>query len=204
MNKNRIDALTDGIIAIIITIMVLEMKTPQEASWKAIAAMLPVLISYVLSYISVAIYWGNHHHIMHTLPHVNSKIIWVNFILLFFLSLVPFTTKWMGETHFDKISVFVYALNFVFAGAAYYILQHTIMASWKHEDSLMAALKKHARRGRIAGAIYFTAMVFALFLPVISAICFLIVNVTWLIPDRNIERALQGNATKGNRHHGQS
>jgi len=105
MNKNRIDALTDGIIAIIITIMVLEMNTPHEASWKALAGLLPVFVSYILSYISIGIYWGNHHHIMQTLPLVNSKIIWANFALLFFLSLVPFTTKWMGATHFNKIPV---------------------------------------------------------------------------------------------------
>ena len=199
MNKNRIDALTDGIIAIIITIMVLEMKTPHEASWKALAGMSPVFVSYLLSFISVGIYWGNHHHIMHTLPLVNSKIIWANFTLLFFLSLVPFTTKWMGETHFDKIPVFLYALNFVFTGAAYYILQQTIIASWQHETSLMTALKKQGKRGRITGAIYFIAMLFALFIPLISAVCFLVINIVWLIPDRNIEKALLVNA-KHNKH----
>lgn len=201
MNKNRIDALTDGIIAIIITIMVLEMKTPNEASWKALAGMLPVFISYVLSFISIGIYWGNHHHIMHTLPLVNSKIIWANFTLMFFLSLVPFTTKWMGETHFDKIPVFLYALNFVFTGTAYYILQQSIISSWKHETNLMTALKKQGQRGRVTGAMYFIAMLFAMFIPAISAICFLIVNIVWLIPDRNIEKALLENAANGKKHH---
>jgi uncharacterized membrane protein len=201
MNKNRIDALTDGIIAIIITIMVLEMNTPHEASWKALAELLPVFVSYILSYISIGIYWGNHHHIMHTLPLVNSKIIWANFALLFFLSLVPFTTKWMGATHFDKIPVLLYALNFMFTGVAYYILQQNIITSWQHETRLMEALKKHGKKGRITGGIYFFAMVFAMFIPVISAICFLIVNIVWLIPDRNIEKALLTNSNTNNKQH---
>jgi uncharacterized membrane protein len=105
MEKTRFDALSDGIIAIIITIMVLEMKTPHEATWAALSHILPIFISYILSFVFVGIYWANHHHLMHTLPKVNSKVIWANFSLLFFLSLIPFTTGWLGETHFEKIPV---------------------------------------------------------------------------------------------------
>ena len=118
-----------------------------------------------------------------------------------FLSLVPFTTKWMGETHFDKIPVFLYALNFVFTGAAYYILQQTIIASWQHETSLMTALKKQGKRGRITGAIYIVAMLFALFIPLISAVCFLVINIVWLIPDRNIEKAFLVNEKHNKQQH---
>lgn len=189
MNKNRIEAFSDGIIAIIITIMVLEMKTPHEASWKAITNLLPVFVSYVLSYVFVGIYWGNHHHLLHTLPKVNSKVIWANFILLFFLSLIPFSTGWMGETHFEKIPVFIYALNLVLVAISYFLLQQVIMKSWLYETHLIIALKKQEKKGLLSLFIYLIALVFALFIPIVSAVGFLIVSILWLIPDKNIEKA---------------
>lgn len=170
--------------------MVLEMKTPHEASWEAINNLLPTFVSYVLSYLFVGIYWGNHHHILHTLPKVNSKVIWANFMLLFFLSLIPFTTGWMGETHFGKIPVFLYALNLVLTAISYLILQQVIMKSWRYETHLIAALKKQEKKGLLSLFIYLIALAFALFVPVISAVGFLIVSILWLIPDENIEKAL--------------
>ena len=190
MNKNRIDGFTDGVAAIIVTIMVLEMKAPHEPTWAALSETMPIAISYVLSFVAIAVYWVNHHHLMHATPSVNSRIMWSNFILLFFLSLVPFTTKWMGETNFDKIPVFLYALNFVFAGLAYYALQQSVVLSWPHEAKLLEALRQHGRRGKITGAVYVIAAGFALFYPSVSALCFLLTNAVWFIPDRNIERAL--------------
>jgi uncharacterized membrane protein len=193
MNKNRIDSFSDGVIAIIITIMVLEMKTPHEATWKAIIDLLPVLISYAFSYTFVAIYWGNHHHLLHTLPKATSNAIWANLTFLFFLSLIPFTTAWMGETHFGKIPVFFYALNLIFTAISYFILQQVIIKSWKHETQLMTALKKQEKKGIYSLVIYLIALAFALFIPLISAVCFVVVSILWLIPDKNIEKALNEN-----------
>ena len=123
MNKSRLEAFSDGVLAIIITIMVLELKVPHEVSWAALQPLLPVFISYLLSFIYIGIYWGNHHHLLHTVHHVNSKIIWSNLGLLFFLSLIPFSTGWMGENHFDKLPVALYAVNLLLSGISYYVLQ---------------------------------------------------------------------------------
>jgi uncharacterized membrane protein len=130
---------------------------------------------------------------LHTLPKATSNAIWANLTFLFFLSLIPFTTAWMGETHFGKIPVFFYALNLIFTAISYFILQQVIIKSWKHETQLMTALKKQEKKGIYSLVIYLIALAFALFIPLISAVCFVVVSILWLIPDKNIEKALNEN-----------
>lgn len=190
MTKTRLEAFSDGVIAIIITIMVLELKIPHDASFQALAELHSVFISYVLSFIFVGIYWGNHHHLLHTAHHVNSKIIWANMALLFFLSLIPFTTGWMGENHFDKLPVAVYAVNLLLCGVAFYVLQGAIMSHYTHSTKLIEALKKQAKKGMASLVLYIVSIPCAFFYPLVSALIFITVSIMWIIPDKNIEAAL--------------
>src|SRR5262245_2489785 len=130
MNKTRLEAFSDGVLAIIITIMVLELKVPHDSSFQALLELTNIFLCYLMSYIFIGIYWGNHHHLLHTVHHVNSKIIWANMALLFSLSLIPFCTAWMGENHFDKITVAAYSVNLLLCAVTYTILQKTIMAHY--------------------------------------------------------------------------
>ncbi len=191
MNKTRLEAFSDGVIAIIITIMVLELKVPHEATWEALYALSPVFLSYVLSFVFVGIYWGNHHHLLHTVHHVNSKIIWANMGQLFCLSLIPFTTAWMGENHFEKIPVAGYAVNLILCAVAYTILQKTIMAHYTHSTKLIEALKKQEKKGVLSLVIYLVSLGSAFVYPSVSALLFVVVAILWIVPDKNIERALK-------------
>jgi len=191
MSKSRLEAFSDGVIAIIITIMVLELKIPHGTGWEAIKPLVPVFTCYVLSFIVVAIYWGNHHHLLHTVSHINSKIIWANMHLLFWLSLIPFATAWMGENHFDKISVAAYATLQTVCGVAYYILLRVIANSHPHDAHLREPLEKQSKKGLISLVIYIMAIPAAFVHTAISAGLFFFVAVFWLIPDRNIEEALK-------------
>jgi uncharacterized membrane protein len=191
VTKTRLEAFSDGVLAIIITIMVLELKTPHGSDWHAIRPIVPVFISYILSFLMVAIYWGNHHHLLHTVSHINSKIIWANTHLLFWLSLTPFTTGWMGENHFDTISVAVYAASQALCGIAYYILLRVIVGSHSHNSHLHGPLKKQVRKGMISVVIYLLAIAAAFINATISAVLFFLIAVMWLIPDRNIEKAMK-------------
>ena len=137
MTKTRLEAFSDGVIAIIITIMVLELKVPHSTNWDDIKSLIPLLISYVISFIMIGIYWGNHHHLLHVVTHVNSKMIWANLHLLFWLSLVPFATAWMGETSFDKITVAVYAILLDCCGIAYFILLNMIIKNYSLSPALL-------------------------------------------------------------------
>jgi uncharacterized membrane protein len=191
VTKTRLEAFSDGVLAIIITIMVLELKTPHGTDWQAIKPLVPVFISYVLSFIIIAIYWGNHHHLLHTVSHINSKIIWANTHLLFWLSLVPFATGWMGETHFNSISVAVYGAVVAICGIAYYILLSVIVSSHRNNTVLNELLNKQSKKGMASVVINFLAIPVAFIHPIISAVLFFLVAVMWLIPDRNIEKALK-------------
>lgn len=191
MTKSRLEAFSDGVIAIIITIMVLELKIPHEATLQALWGLAPVFVSYVLSFVYVGIYWGNHHHLLHTAHHVNSKLIWSNMGLLFFLSLIPFTTGWMGENHFDKIPVAAYAVNLLCCAVAFYILQISITSDLKQRTRLTEALKKQEKKGIISLVIYTVAIPCALFFPLVSALLFVLTAIMWVIPDKNIEHALR-------------
>lgn len=191
MTKNRLEAFSDGVLAIIITIMVLELKAPRDTDWPAIEKVAVSFICYVLSFIVVGIYWGNHHHLLHTVSHINSKIIWANTHLLFWLSLIPFATAWMGENNFDRTSVTVYATLQVLCGFAYYTLLRVIAGSHPHNTHLREPLERQSRKGMISVLIYLLAIPAVFIHTAISAALFFLVAVIWLIPDRNIEKALK-------------
>jgi uncharacterized membrane protein len=190
MTKNRLEAFSDGVIAIIITIMVLELKTPHGTSLKDLEPLWPVFLSYVLSFIMIGIYWGNHHHLLHTVSHVNSRMIWANLHLLFWLSLVPFATAWMGENQFKPVTVAVYAALLNLCGIAYTILLKIIEYSHPNHEALLAPLRKQGGKG-IVSMIAYTLAIFAAFIhPLVSGALFIFVAILWWMPDRNIERSL--------------
>ena len=191
MTKTRLEAFSDGVIAIIITIMVLELHKPSGTDWQSLKEILPEVVSYALSFTLIAIYWGNHHHLLHTVSQVNSKIIWANMHLLFWLSLMPFATGWASSSNFAEIPVALYAALQTICGVAYYILLRVIVGSHSHQAHLHESLEKQSRKGMASVLIYLIAIPVAFFYPAISAGLFFVVAIIWLIPDRNIEKALK-------------
>jgi uncharacterized membrane protein len=191
MNKSRVEAFSDGVIAIIITIMVLELKVPAGTSLNDLVPILPVLFSYMLSFVFIGIYWGNHHHLLHTVTHVGSGIIWSNLNLLFWLSLIPFATAWMGENHFAPNTIAVYALLLNLCGLSYYILQQVIIKKHQFNAVIMDAMKKQSRKGALSVAGYFLAIPLAYVHASLSEAIFMMVAILWIIPDKNIEKAIQ-------------
>ena len=191
MNKTRLEAFSDGVLAIIITIMVLELKIPHGSELRDLVPLAPAFLSYVLSFVILGIYWGNHHHLLHTVTQVNSGIIWGNIHLLFWLSLVPFATAWMGENSFSKITVAVYGTLLFMCGLAYYILQSAITKHYPGDKTLKLALEKQSRKGIMSQIAYLVSVPVAFIYPLISALLFFAVAVMWIIPDKNIERALK-------------
>jgi uncharacterized membrane protein len=189
MTKTRMEAFSDGVLAIIITIMVLELKIPEHAGWDALFSLLPVIISYILSFIVVGIYWGNHHHLLHTVGHVNSSMIWANLHLLFWLSLIPFATGWMGRNNFALNTVVLYAVLLDMCGLAYFILLKIIENGHPRNNALLIPLKKQSQKGVLSCIAYTLAIPAAYISPFISAILFALVAIIWWVPDRNIERA---------------
>jgi len=190
MNKNRLEAFSDGVIAIIITIMVLEIKTPHDTSWMALKEQLPVFLSYLLSFIYIGIYWGNHHHLIGVLSHVNAAIIWSNMNLLFWLSLIPFATGWMGENHFAQNTVVLYAILLLVCGLSFTILQICVEKTTKNNPKLVLAFSRVMQKGIFSLVCYSMSIVLAYYNTLFSAIIFCIVAIRWLIPDRNIEKAM--------------
>lgn len=191
MTKGRLEAFSDGVIAIIITIMVLELKVPHSAEWSALQELIPVFLSYILSFVYVAVYWGNHHHLMHTVKHVSAGIIWSNAALLFFLSLIPFATAWMGENHFAQNTIVVYGILMNLCGMSYYLLMQMIMACHSDNPELTEALKAQTRKGILSLVLYSMAIGAAFINPILSEIIFVVVAIMWFIPDKNIERVLR-------------
>lgn len=189
MGKGRLEAFSDGVIAIIITIMVLELKVPHGDDFAALADRLPVFLSYVLSFLYVGIYWMNHHHLLHTARKVSGSILWANLFLLFWLSLVPFTTGWMGENHFAQWPVFLYALNLLMAAVSYYALQLRIVSLHGNGSPLARALGADTK-GKLSVIAYIAAMVLTFLSPWIGVAITVAVALMWLIPDRRIEKAL--------------
>ena len=189
MDKDRLLAFSDGVVAIIITIMVLELKVPHGASWDDLAGVLPVFLSYVLSFVYVAIYWNNHHHLLYTVDRVDGLILWANTHLLFWLSLVPFATAWMGENHFAKLPTAVYGVALLMPAIAYLLLQKAILRREGQDSTLAKALGRDIK-GKISPALYVTAIALSFVDPLIAGIIYVSVAVMWLIPDRRIERAL--------------
>lgn len=190
MTKGRLEAFTDGVLAIIITIMVLELKVPHGGDFADLKSLLPVFFSYVLSFIYLAIYWNNHHHMMQTVKHVTGTILWANMHLLFWLSLIPFVTGWMGENHFTNASVFLYGMILLAAAIAYFILQNLIIKSHGDNSILKKALGKDLK-GKISPVLYVLGILSSFMSVWISGILYVLVAIMWLIPDRRIEKALK-------------
>lgn len=189
MGKARLEAFSDGVLAIIITIMVLEMKVPHGDSWAALAPLYPVFLSYVLSFIYIAIYWNNHHHMMHATHHINGKVMWANNHLLFWLSLMPFASGWMGENHFTSLPTAVFGFDLFMAGVAYYILEKYLV-KLHGEDSTLARAVGPEQKGKISVVIYAAAIALAFVESRVSLGLYTLVAVLWLIPDKRIEKKI--------------
>lgn len=190
MTKGRLEAFTDGVLAIVITIMVLELKVPHGGNFEDLKPLFPVLGSYILSFIYVAIYWNNHHHMMQTVKHVSGSILWANMHLLFWLSLIPFVSGWMGENEFTSASVFLYGVVLFGAAIAYFILQFLIVKS-HGEDSVLAKALGKDLKGKSSSILYLLGIISAFFNVFISGAIFILVAIMWLIPDKRIENALK-------------
>ena len=191
MNKTRLEAFTDAVIAIIMTIMVLELKIPHGADMAALAPLLPVFLTYILSFIFLGIYWNNHHHMLQATRRVNGKILWANLHLLFWLSLVPFVTGWMGENHFAEVPTAVYGAVMLMAAISYLILQTLILHHHKDEHTLLAAAVGSDLKGKLSMAMYAAAIPLAFVNQWISDAIYIVVAAIWLIPDKRIESRLE-------------
>jgi len=190
METTRVEAFSDGVIAIIITIMVLEMKVPHGTEFEALVPLLPVFLSYVLSFIYIGIYWNNHHHMFHVTETVDGAVMWGNLHLLFWLSLVPFSTGWMGENHFERWPTVLYGANLLCAALAYYLLQALIVRRQGPGSRLAAAVGRDFK-GRASPLLYLAGIVCALsFSPAIGLGFFVVVALMWLVPDRRVERTV--------------
>src|SRR5687768_6526115 len=187
MGKGRLEAFSDGVIAIIITIMVLEMKVPHGADLAAIAPLWPVFVSYVLSFVIVGIYWNNHHHMLHAVKHVTGAVLWSNLHLLFWLSLLPFTTGFMGENHFAPLPVALYGVDLLMAAVAYFILVRALVAS-HGRDSEFASRVGSDWKGKIPLVAYTLGILLAFVQPWVSLALYAGVAAAWFIPDRRFER----------------
>ncbi|MET0621417.1 MAG: TMEM175 family protein [Pyrinomonadaceae bacterium] len=189
MGKGRLEAFSDGVLAIIITIMVLELKVPHGVDLAALGPLIPVALSYVLSFIYVGIYWSNHHHLLHAVRHVNGRILWANLHLLFWLSLVPFVTGWMGENHFAAWPVALYGAVLLCSAVAYYILARVLISYHGRDSALAKALGKDFK-GKVSVVIYAAAIPLAFVNPWLACALYVVVAIMWLIPDRRIEHTL--------------
>jgi uncharacterized membrane protein len=186
MSKARLEAFSDGVIAILITIMVLELKVPHGTDMAAVRPLVPVLLAYVLSYVYLGIYWSNHHHLLHACHRVTGAVLWANLHLLFWLSLVPFVTAWMGENHFESLPTAVYGVVLLMAAIAYTILQHTLVAV-QGPDSVLARAVRRTLKERLSLAAYAAAIPLAFVNEWIADALYAGVALTWLVPDRRIE-----------------
>ena len=186
MNKTRLEAFSDGVLAIIITIMVLEFKLPEGSRYEDLEPLLPKFLSYVLSFIYIGIYWNNHHHMMHTVKQVNGKILWGNLHLLFWLSLIPFVTAWNGENHFAPFPMMLYGIILLMNGVAYFILQQLILK--QDGNSLLSKALGNDIKGKSSPVLYSIAVLFANFYPIVSGGIYIFVALMWLVPDKRIER----------------
>ena len=186
MSKGRLEAFSDGVIAILITIMVLELKVPHGTTWEALQPLLPVFLTYVLSFIFLGIYWNNHHHMLQMCERINGKVLWANLHLLFWLSLVPFVTGWMGENHFAPLPTAVYGAVLLLSGVAYTVLQRTIITAQRSESRLAAAVGRDAK-GKLSLLMYALAIPLAFVSQWIADGLYVLVALMWLVPDSRIE-----------------
>jgi uncharacterized membrane protein len=189
MSKGRLEAFSDGVLAIIITIMVLELRAPREPRPEALVPLVPVLLSYVLSFVFVGIYWNNHHHLLQAVRQVNGRILWANLHLLFWLSLTPFVTSWMGQTNFGAWPVAAYGVVLLLAACAYYILTRVLIA-YHGQDSALALAMGRDFKGKLSLLIYAAAIPVAFVEPLVACALYVLVALIWLVPDRRIEGTL--------------
>ncbi len=189
MGKGRLEAFSDGVIAILITIMVLELRAPEGIDLSALVPLLPVFLCYVLSFVFLGIYWSNHHHLFQVVQQVNGRILWVNLHLLFWLSLIPFVTAWMGENNFAAWPVALYGVVMLLAGVAYFLLVRSLLAL-HGKDSTLAVAVGNDFKGKISIVIYAVAIPLAFIVPGLSFALYVLVAVIWFIPDRRIERVM--------------
>jgi uncharacterized membrane protein len=195
VHKGRLEAFSDGVIAILITIMVLELKTPQDSSLAALGPMGPVFISYLLSFIMIAIYWNNHHHLLQAAEKVNGPILWANMHLLFWLSLIPFATAWMGQNGFAQWPVIIYGIDLLLCGVAYYLLSRCLVHYHGRSSTLAHAVGSDFK-GKISVIIYLLALAVAFYNSWWAYILYIGVAILWLVPDRRIERVMDHNKKK--------
>jgi uncharacterized membrane protein len=191
MRKERLEAFSDGVFAVIITILVLDLKVPHGTDWQALKPVVPVFLCYVLTYLYIGIYWSNHHHLLQASEHVTGGILWVNLVLLFCLSLAPFTTAWMGENNYAALPVAIYGMMLLAAGLAYFVLTRRLIAS-HGKDSVLAASIGKDRKGLVCMLVYVVAIPLAFVAPWLACICYALVAVMWLLPDPRIERRVGG------------
>ncbi len=195
MNKSRLEAFSDGVLAIIITIMVLEIKVPETADWQGVSHLIPTLASYILSFAVIGVYWNNHHHLLHAVKKVSSEIMWANLNLLFWLSLIPFGTKWMGETHFERFTVIAYSVLLIVCGISYTLLQNLIAKSLKSENSnLNIIIKKQNSKVLVSTVCNLLSIPSAFINTHISLIFFAISSAIWIVPSKEIEKELSKQA----------
>jgi uncharacterized membrane protein len=200
MSKGRLEAFSDGVLAIIITIMVLELRVPHEADVTALLPLVPVFLSYVLSFVLLGIYWNNHHHLLQAIKHVDGRILWANLHLLFWLSLIPFVTGWMGENHFAAWPVALYGIVLLCAGNAYFVLTHALIAL-HGRDSLLATAVGRDVKGIVSGMIYLVAIPLAFVTSWVAGGLYVLVTIIWLVPDRRIETTLVRGSSAGYEKH---
>ena len=191
MGKGRIEAFSDGVIAIIITIMVLELKVPHGSDFASLRPLLPVFLSYVLSFVYVGIYWNNHHHMLHATRKISGSVLWANLHLLFWLSLFPFATAWMGENHFTPLPTAMYGVVLLMAGIAYVVLQQRIIAV-EGRDSLLAIATGTDFKGKVSVLGYVAGIGLSFVQPWLACTLYVLVALLWLVPDRRIESRIEG------------
>ncbi len=194
MGKGRLEAFSDGVIAILITIMVLELRAPHEADASALRPLAPVFLGYLMSFVYLGIYWNNHHHMLHAAREVNGRVLWANLHLLFWLSLVPFTTSWMGEHPLTTAPVALYGFVLLMAGVAYFFLAQALVAHHGADSPIAKAIGSD-RKGRISVTLYVVAIAASWWAPWLSLAVYVAVAAMWFVPDRRIERALEGDGT---------
>jgi uncharacterized membrane protein len=190
MGKGRLEAFSDAVIAIIITIMVLELKIPHEGTWEALRPLIPIFLSYIISFIYLGIYWNNHHHLLQAIHQVNGRILWANLHLLFWLSLVPFVTAWTGENNFSAVPAALYGIVLLFSGIAYYILTQSLI-SHHGQDSVLAIAMGRDFKGKLSLILYAIAIPLAFVKSWVAFLIYVLVAMIWLVPDRRIENALK-------------